>query len=89
MVWLRDEYIRANAFKSSWYSKIPFFADSLKELVRLLVDDFTDRKHSTCPRFPPSRIHDCRIDGRQTSESDWAVLLTCDTKMSKQLRCHV
>jgi hypothetical protein len=54
-------------------SKIPFFVDSLKELVRLLVDEFTDGKLSTFPGFSPSWIHDYLIDDRQTSKSDWVV----------------
>jgi hypothetical protein len=66
----------------------PPFADLLQELVRLLVDDFTDGMFSTCPGFRPPWIRDCRTDDRQTSKSDLAGLLTWDTKMSKELRCH-
>ena len=64
-------------------------AKSLKELVRLLVNEFTHGRDSPYPRFPPSRIHDCRIGDRQKSKCGWVVLLTCDTKMSKKFGRHV
>ena len=61
----------------------------LKEFAHLLVDEFIDSSLTTCPGFWPSWIQDYRIDDRRTSKNNWAVLLTYDTGMGVELRCHV